>query len=494
MPVSPVSKTFYADWRVKHAPSVFLGETDVPVSERLLQNIWHHQRLLRDQLRTLDGQPVRVLHPGFWNHEAGPDFRGAMVQIGDEPARSGDVEIDLRTGGWHAHGHDRNPRFENVILHVVWEPGDVSKIPGPTLALERFLDSPVIELMGWHGSESAKAWPAALAGRCCAPLSELSEEKRTELLQQAACVRFQTKANQFQTRARQAGWEQALWEGIFRGLGYKQNVWPMLRLGEVLAHEEPGTPGAKASPAQTPDSALAWQARLLGVGGLLPAPGEGVETDAYLRSVWDIWWRERQAFSDCILPKSLWRFNGMRPANLPQRRLALASHWLASKNFVSKLEKWFTDQNTASTPWNTLLELLQVEDDPFWSWHWTYRSVRLPSPQPLLGGSRVSDLAINVILPWFWIRAVSGKNDELKLRAEEIYFKWPAADDNSVLRLARQRLLGGSARRRLPTAALQQGLLQVVKDFCEHSNAICEDCRFPELVRSWNLQPDGTVS
>ena len=40
------------------------------------------QRLLRDQLMTLDGETVRVLHPGFKNHEAGPDFRGAVVQIG----------------------------------------------------------------------------------------------------------------------------------------------------------------------------------------------------------------------------------------------------------------------------------------------------------------------------------------------------------------------------------------------------------------------------
>jgi hypothetical protein len=27
--------------------------------------------------------------------------------------------------------------------------------------------------------------------------------------------------------------------------------------------------------------------------------------------------------------------------------------------------------------------------------------------------------------------------------------------------------------------------MQVVRDFCEHSNAICTGCRFPELVRGW---------
>jgi hypothetical protein len=37
----------------------------------------------------------------------------------------------------------------------------------------------------------------------------------------------------------------------------------------------------------------------------------------------------------------------------------------------------------------------------------------------------------------------------------------------------------------LKTASAQQGLMQIVRDFCEHSNAICEACRFPELVRGW---------
>jgi hypothetical protein len=30
--------------------------------------------------------------------------------------------------------------------------------------------------------------------------------------------------------------------------------------------------------------------------------------------------------------------------------------------------------------------------------------------------------------------------------------------------------------------AAQQGLLQILRDFCDHSNALCEHCQFPELV------------
>jgi len=68
--------------------------------------------------------------------------------------------------------------------------------------------------------------------------------------------------------------------------------------------------------------------------------------------------------------------------------------------------------------------------------------------QPLLGGTRVTDLAINVVLPWLWIRAGQVKNDKLKKRIEQRHFAWPSTQDNSLLlRLARQRSLGGASRK-----------------------------------------------
>jgi len=53
------------------------------------------------------------------------------------------------------------------------------------------------------------------------------------------------------------------------------------------------------------------------------------------------------------------------------------------------------------------------------------------------------------------------------------------------LKLARQRLLGTAKASILKGAAQQQGLMQIVRDFCEHSNAVCAGCQFPDLVRSW---------
>ena len=470
----PVNSQFYSQWRASQHPFAAFREGDVP-PEHLVQNIWNHQRIRRDDLRLADGRSLRVLHPGFWNHGAGPDFAGAVLQFGSEPSVTGDVEVDLDPGGWHGHGHDRNPNFRGVKLHVVWS--GVPKSGMPTLLLKDVLDAPVGELALWLASDAGKEFPHGQLGQCASPLRDLSATQMEQLLNEAALVRLQRKAHDLHARARHAGWEQALWEGMLRALGYKQNVWPMQRIGELRPRL-----AAKASLLET-------QARLLGVSGLLPneLTRQQRSADSYIRTVWDHWWRERDAFGDCALPKTLWRLNGLRPANHPQRRLALAAHWSADSKLFKRIESWFATTQPDNALDETLLKALQPDSDDFWSRHWTLRSSPMPKPQPLLGGTRVTDIAINVVLPWLWIRAREGVNTKLQLEAERRYFAWPAAEDNAVLRLARDRLLGGRKQACLNGAALQQGLLQVVRDFCDHSNALCDGCKFPELVRNWRL-------
>ena len=483
--MSGLSLHLYARWRAlaEAAPALREAEEAAP-SERLLQRIWQHQRLRRDQLRTLDGQELVVLHPGFWNHEAGPDFRGAVLRFACRPPRSGDVEIDLHPAGWRGHGHDRNPAYRNVILHVVWDGDSGAGCALPTLTLRSLLDSPLSELILSLGQEVDA--PGLLAGRCSAPLRDLPEDTLREVLNQAALIRLQRKASELAARARQVGWEQSLWEGLFAALGYKQNVWPMRRVAELL-------PLLLARELKKRSGTFTLQARLLGVSGLLPTEPTRARASAdhYLRRVWDHWWREREQFADFILPRGLWRFSGLRPANHPQRRLALAAHWLAAGHLPDELEQWFGAPIPDHKLEMSLLEILQAERDDFWSWHWTLRSARMGKTRPLLGAQRVADLAVNVVLPWFWMRAVAGKNDALQRTAEHRYFAWPKSEDNAVLRLARQRLLGGTNARALRTAAMQQGLLQIVRDFCAHSNALCENCRFPELVRGLNASLQG---
>jgi len=463
--------TFYEQWRERaHGRTALRDARGDGPPERLLQQIWQHQRLLRDELKTVDGRRVRVVHPGFWNKEAGPDFRDAIIQIEGNEAAVGDVEIDLQASGWKGHGHATNPAYKKVILHVLWDAPAEARREHPQIVLKSVLDSPLAELERWLAGEPGPI-AASIKGECAAPLRELGPEMIEALLSQAALIRFRRKAAQIEARARQRGWEQALWEELLAALGYKHNTWPMRRVAEIL-------PLANDQRASGP----AAEARFLGVGNLLP--GEIAVTkndsDRHARLLWDHWWRQADGLEP--VPKAAWRFAGLRPANHPARRLALAAEWASNGSIAQRLEQWLLAEVTEEDLEESLAKALSVPENAFWSRHWTFRSKPTRDAQPLLGSSRATDLSINVILPWLWIRAAAGRNEKLQSEAERRFLAWPSAQDNSVLRLARERLLGG--RWKCASAAQQQGLIQIVRDFCDHSNAACEHCRFPEMVRA----------
>ena len=472
--VVQVPSEFYAQWRAQALSVLMLKESpDGAPTERFLQTVWQHQRLRRDGLVTLDGRSVRILHPGFWNHEAGPDFREALIQFNNDFPKTGDIEIDLHASAWHGHRHDVNPAYRWVELHVVWEPGTAKPSSLPTLVLNGQLDSPLDELRHWLGVDALL--PDSLRGRCQPVLREWPDPMLRDLLRQAALVRLQRKGQELAARAREVGWNQALQEALFAALGYKHNVWPMRRLAELLPY--------LLAPPSAPDH-FQLHTRLLGVGGLLPAELTRARPtiDAYLRSAWDLWWREKESFAAISLPPGIWRFHGFRPSNHPQRRLALATQWLTAGDLPQRLERWLASDLPLPRQRSNLLALLQGEPDNFWSWHWNLHAARLDRPRPLLGPQRITDLAVNVVLPWLRMRAVIGGNQVLRQVAEQRYFAWPAAEDNATLRLARERILGGTRKDLFRCAALQQGLLQIERDFCQQSNALCEHCPFPDLA------------
>ncbi len=466
---------WYLDGRLGGAAASGLRESKSKGGppERWLQEIWAHQRIRRDALSTTEGRRLSILHPGFWNREAGPDFLRAVIQIDDQPPVSGDIEIDLHPGGWKSHGHATNKAFGNVILHVVWEASEAPPVL-PTLRLQSVLDAPLEELETWVGGagEVPSKW---LEGDCCAPLHRLPPQALREVLRQAARVRLRTKAYLFRARARVVGWHQALWEGVFRALGYKHNAWPMQAVAELL-------PEALTHPVETPEPREGWEARLLGLSGLLPAePKPGTRA----RRLWDFWWRERELFQPRAIPAALWRLNGVRPANHPQRRLALAAAWVADPGWIGRLEEWFrtlgATTDTAAAE-HALFECLRPEPHGFWRRHYTLTTRELPEAPALLGAGRINDLAVNVILPWFWARAEVGREPATQEMVTALYDTWSPGEDNTTLKLARARLLGTDSLPGPKTAALQQGMLQIVRDFCSYSNAVCENCRFPELV------------
>ena len=87
------------------------------IMEQLIHYVWKHKLFPLTGLKTTDGQEVEVIDSGLHNHNAGPDFFNAKVKIGGT-LWVGNVEIHDRASDWFLHRHDRNPNYNNVILHV----------------------------------------------------------------------------------------------------------------------------------------------------------------------------------------------------------------------------------------------------------------------------------------------------------------------------------------------------------------------------------------
>ena len=115
--------------------------------------------------------------------------------------------------------------------------------------------------------------------------------------------------------------------------------------------------------------------------------------------------------------------------NHPQRRLALASHWLASERLTAHIEEWCVASIPEREWLPSLHKIFQVERDEFWVVALDKLQIHAvgETPQPLLGEGRVTDLAINVVLPWLWIRTKEGGNEKILNEVERRFFGWPAA-------------------------------------------------------------------
>src|ERR1700760_2567691 len=62
---------------------------------------------------SIAGEKIEIIQFGTWNRESGPDFRDAVVKIGDSAPVRGAIEIELLDRSWETHGHVTNPAFED---------------------------------------------------------------------------------------------------------------------------------------------------------------------------------------------------------------------------------------------------------------------------------------------------------------------------------------------------------------------------------------------
>lgn len=90
------------------------------MTEKYLHFVWENKRFPIEFYDHLFQLGVEVIDFGVYNaHAAGPDFFNAKLKR-EGILWNGHIELHVYSSDWYKHGHDRDPAYENVILHVVF--------------------------------------------------------------------------------------------------------------------------------------------------------------------------------------------------------------------------------------------------------------------------------------------------------------------------------------------------------------------------------------
>jgi uncharacterized protein DUF2851 len=443
-----------------------------PVTEELVQCIWYDQLLRSEELRTVEGRPLRVISPGWWNRTEGPDFKGAQIDF-DGRIATGDVEVHLTHRAWREHGHDRDPRYDDVILHVVLQDGSSKGAPVtaagravPTLLLGAFLDTDIKRLAETLPLD-ASAYDAPAPNGHCATIRRAHDEGRMDaLLELAGDWRLVSKARTLRERMEQAGAEQAVYEALLSACGYSRFKHHFHLIAKQLPYDRVRQLARQ--------DALLVETAYLQIAGLLPDALPGGTTAmphfARLRAL------RRDHISGLRGLPLQWRRTGVRPTNYPERRLAGIARFIArtaEAGLLDALDSVWLDTLTALKR-RRAFEALFPRPMGFWATHCTWGGKKLARPTAPIGPARVRSIIGNVFVPF--ALAMSRQRRD-RAREEEIYAFYralPKESDNHVLKAMVPRVFTPETRPRM-TFRTQQGLLQMFYDWCE-PNPSCRNC------------------
>lgn len=449
--------------------------TSFPWSERHLRCVWADASLRPPALTSLDGRTVSVVNPGRWNLEAGPDFLDAILSIGpDAYSLRGDIELHIRPMDWRHHKHAADPRYKNVIAHITYFEGLLAPSDMPASVLQIPLRAPLqrIPAFSFDGLDLS-AYPFASIAPlppCAEILKTWSPEQRGALLDSAGEERLRMKSERMAKRIDEKGRDQILYEEFMGALGYKHNRLAFLQLAQTIPLERLRQ-DAQGAP-------LLAYALLLGVGGLLPPQSHPLwdgETRAFIRTLWDIWWKHQSEWHDNIMHREAWTVSNLRPANNPLRRLMAAAHiFTGDPCLLNPFTHGTAPLDDGCRSW---LARIQAEgENSYWAWRGSFARPRYTRPETLIGPGRAATILNNVMIPW-WAATNTIPAESTRLTA------LPPEDLNRFVKHTAHALFGHDHAPALYHSGLrQQGLLQIFHDFCLGSKNGCVECPLPAAL------------
>ena len=437
--------------------------------EVALHRIWERHDLLTPQLRTTDGRSVRVIHAGTPNPDTGPDFLDAVIRIGATTFR-GDVEVHTSPSHWHLHGHDRDPRYNRVVLHVTGCSGPSARPPARTCS-----GRPLPQLILPHPDDVPPA-SSTSRGRtidaCAARIRQESDPHR--MLLRLGWARIRRRTRQFgqrldqvtaeaqggaaepqnryalpqrrkrtppstispRTRATTRQWEQLVFEGLMESMGYARNSAAFLHLARTVTVHALRHAG--------------WRPRertmaiLFGAAGLLPDPATLTEEESvvFVRTLHRHWRAWRTAHGRTPAPEMTWVFFRLRPANFPTARIASIAHLLPilfSRHRLPAMLRMVSGRRLSARQRVRLVHrALTFTPEGFWSFHVHFHDKQKPWGVRL-GRDRVAIIMLNALLPAAFLYAQTTADGSLARRLRSTAHHIPAPHEPRIVRDIRER-------------------------------------------------------
>lgn len=414
--------------------------------ERLMQYVWQHRLWPQTHLHTVDGLPVQIIDPGRLNTDSGPDFFNAKVII-DGHMWAGDIEIHVKASDWHRHGHDNDPAYDSVILHIVDRDDTAIKrsngeiIPQMQMACTPDFNRRYSELV----DRADRDIP------CAHSIAEMPKIYIADWIESLAFERIYDKTTRIESLLERSGgdWETACYATIARGLGFGVNGDPFERL-------------ALATPlmfiGRHCDSLATIEALLFGQSGLLdptsPTP------DSYAATLQREYAFLAHKFNLRPLQSPGWKMARMRPANFPHRRIATLAALL----------------HRGTRMMGRLLEIRTPDDaykmfSPPLTGYWSNRySFGAPTANTGTALSRTSTngLIINAVVPLQYAYALAHDDSSLADRAIALLESLPPERNVIIESFANAGLKSDNA-------FTSQGIIQLRRAYCETRK--CLYCR-----------------
>lgn len=447
----------------------------MPIPEKYVRHIWKNLYLQLDALRLCDGRSLQVLSVGTLNPNEGADFLDAQFLI-DGTLHTGNVEIHSRSSDWLRHQHHRNPHYDSVALHVVFEHDSAESGPAPILELRRFLSADVHRILAQCIRDEAML--NAKSALPCSPTAlSLNDSLKLDWLYELSQARFERKVQRFATHLTEHDdYDALIYQGLMRALGYSENTRGFEQLATLVRFQD------LAFLAELPfhQRREMLEAIFFSLASLLPTQANDPETQQYIALLRERFHSTPFAQSSTLAPTD-WIFFRLRPSNFPTLRLAGLAEIL-SRSLAGGFLRLALDIVQGTLPLRrkiTLLEHLFIADaSGYWQHHYRFGEKSKTPIRTLVGKNRAAEVVLNTLLPVLSLYAQHNGNASLAQTVVSLYEAYPKGLTSRLSDTLLRELLGDGYQ--VKSAMFEQGLLELKKEYCDALR--CLECRIGQAI------------